>query len=276
MSAREDWYADAWLLTDGWVRDVEYRAGLYRAAGKKGDNPEVANRRGLLWRPKQGDVGGFTLNVWLGGATREEVEPYWDDLIRAVTPGHRPVRYRRRLAGGSERYCYGEVVSAIEPTPVGNLGIRCAIEVTIPEGCWYDYAGVETIVGVAGAVLPKRLVLGGRFANVTTEQHGLKVTITGPVSNPQVYDVTDGVDRSWFAYDAVIGAGQTLTVDSATWALTGTGGLAVNDAKLRYNGPRPLVTPLPPPGVSPAVELRGTGGGAATNLTVAGVPEFAA
>lgn len=274
---REDWWADAWQVTDGQVRDVEYRAGLYRVPGKKGDNPDVANRRGLLWRPKPGDIGGFTLNVWLGDVSRALVEDWWDLFIRAVAPGHRLVRYRRTLAGGGSRYCDGEVVAAFEPAPVGNLGIRSSIEVSIPDGTWYDYAGVETQAATPDATLPKRLVLGGRFAGVTIEQHGLTATIDGPANNPLVVDVTDGVDRSWFAYDGVIAVGQSLVVDSATWEITGTGGLVADPAKLRYNEGRYLIVVPPPPGVSPQVELRADGGtgGPTTNLTIAGVPQFA-
>lgn len=272
---REDWYADNWLLTDGWVRDVEYRSGLYRAPGKRGDNPEVANRRGLVWRPKQGDVGSFTLNLWLGGDSRAEVEPYWDNVIRACMPGHRLVRYLRTLAGGSSRWCMGEVVQATEPSPLGNLGIRAALEVTVPDGVWFDNAGAEVMQAAAGAALPQRLPLAGRLAGITAELHNGIVTIDGPINNPQVFDVTDGVDRSWVAYDGVLAAGQSLIINTDTWAVTGGGGFAPDIAKVRYNAARYLVVPPAAPGSTPTIELRGAGGGATTRLSFSAVPTFA-
>jgi hypothetical protein len=98
VDVREDWWVDDWLVTDGWVRDVEMRTGLYQSAAKRGQNALVANRTGQLWTPKTFDQGTFTLNVWLGDDTRTQVEQWWDLFLRAVSPGHRLCRYRRRVA----------------------------------------------------------------------------------------------------------------------------------------------------------------------------------
>lgn len=271
--AREDWWVDDWMLTDGWLRDVEMRSGLYRSAAKRGQNALVANRTGQLWVPKTFDQGSFTLNLWLGDDTRGQVEEWWDLFLRAVAPGHRLQRYRRTLAGGGSRYADGEVVSVIEPTPIGSLGIRCAVEVQVPDGVWWDYGGPVTDATAAGAALPKHLDLT-QFALVTAPQERLVCQVDGPIQNPLVVSRTDGVDGEWWTYDGVIPTGQSIVVGGGAdgWSLTGLGGFAPDPAKLRYSGPRYLVVPPAQPGDVPAVELRGTGGGAGTRLTVTGTP----
>jgi hypothetical protein len=271
---REDWWVDDWLLTDGWLRDVEMRSGLYRSPAKRGQNGQVANRTGQLWAPKQFDQGTFTLNIWLGDDTRSLVEQWWDLFLRAVTPGHRLQRYRRTLAGGGARYCYGEVIAAIEPTPIGNLGIRAAIEVQVPDGVWWDDAGPVTDATVAGPGLPQALALTS-FAAVTAPQERLTTQVDGPINNPLVIATTDG-DGDWWTYDGAIPAGESIVVGGGSdgWGATGLGGFVPNLGHLRYSGARYHNVPPARPGNTPSLQLRGTGGGATTKLTVTGTPAW--
>jgi hypothetical protein len=270
VDVREDWWVDDWLVTDGWVRDVEMRTGLYQSAAKRGQNALVANRTGQLWTPKTFDQGTFTLNVWLGDDTRTQVEQWWDLFLRAVSPGHRLCRYRRTLAGGGSRYCDGEVTQQISPT---SLGIRAAVEVQVPEGVWWDGGGEVSESTVAGAGLWQTLTLDA-FALVTAPQERLVSRVEGPINNPQVIDVTDGVDGEWWTYDGALTAGQSIVVGGGPdgWDLTGFGGFVPDPAKLRYSGATYLIVPPAKIGNVPTVQLRGSGGGAGTRLTISGTP----
>ena len=60
-------------------------------------------------------------------------------------------------------------------------------------------------------------------------------------------------------------------MDSGTWAVTGTGGLVVNQAKLDYTGARYMtLNPPRPSEVAPVARLSGFNGGTNTKLTVTG------
>jgi len=270
--ARETWTADGWTLTDGLVRDVELREGLLRTAGLRGGNSVNAAGHGETWQPKKLAAGGFVLNMWLGEATRTQVEAAFDNLLRAVAPVHRLVRYRRGLAGGSFRQCDGEVVQAIEPVPVGQLGMRMGIEVLVPSGAWEDVADVLAATAAGGA-LPQSLSLGG-FAAGTAPMDALLVTVNGPLAGGwQVAVVTDtGVDGDSFRYGGNLAAGQSMVLNTATWAVTGGGGFVPNLDLLTWSGPRYLTIPTARPGANCSLALRsaGGGGGAGTGLSVSG------
>ncbi len=60
---RERWTVDGYDLTQGTDRDVEYRAGLYRSPAAEGEDGEVSNRTGRIWRPKTHGPGTFTLGM---------------------------------------------------------------------------------------------------------------------------------------------------------------------------------------------------------------------
>lgn len=271
--AREEWWADGWEITQGLVRDVEKRDGLYRTAAKRGGNVTIAAQHGDLWRPKKNGPGTFVLSLWLGGSTRAEVEGYWDTLIRAVTPGHRLVRYQRRTASGEWREAWGEVVSAMEPTPHGQVLMRASVEVTIPAGRWQRQTDASAALPGTGA-----LTLG-TFADSTAPLDDLTYRITGPITNPTVQDTTDvalGTLGDSFTWTGVIGAGQTLVVDSGKWTVTGEGGLSVpHVGPLSYTGDRFLTVPVAPPNGVPQVQMTGFNVGAGAGLTVTGRPAYA-
>lgn len=266
---REDWYADDWLITQGIVRDVEARTSLYLAPAKRGENATVANRDGDLWAAKHFGPGGFVLSLWLAdAASRAAVEGYWDDLLRAVSHAHRQVKWKRTLAGGGERWAMGEVLTTIEPQPVGNLGIRCALEVTVPSGRWLTDDDPMTMSTVAGVASPQTLVLPSPLGDCTAPLDSLAYTIHGPVANPEVHDITDGVGAGhWFRYTGDVPPGATLTVDAGRWTVTGTGvwgpweghdpaaPFIPDPAALTFDGPSFLTLPCPPPGGARTVQL---------------------
>ncbi len=272
--ARERWLADDWEITQGLVRDVERRDGLYRAAGKRGGNVTIAGQHGDLWRPKKNGPASFVLNVWLGTNSRAEWEVEWDNLLRALTPGHRLVRYRRLLSGGEWREAYGEVLSAVEPAPNGNLLARGSIEVNVPSGRWRGLTTTSQSLTGTG-----RLSLTA-FAGSTAPLDDLTYRITGPITNPRVLDVTDvarGSVGNSLTWTGVIGTGQTLVVDAGAWAVTGEGGLAVPDVgPLSFTGDRFLTLPVAPPGESPAVQLDGSNVGVGAGLAVGGYLSYLA
>ncbi len=233
---RERWYADGWELTHGVVRDVEYRDGLYRSAPLSGENVEIGGMDGELWTPKRFGAGSFLLNLWLGGKTRAEVEVAYHTLLLRMVRKHALVRFRRVLADGSARECLGEVVQAIEPQAIGNLGMRASIEVRVPGAFWRDQAIIDTgdlsIAGLSGTAVTLAL---DAFAGADAPMADLTVHVAGLVNGLRVTTPETG---HYFAYSGVLNDGETLVINSATSSLTVPGGSAGNLARFTYTGTR--------------------------------------
>jgi hypothetical protein len=65
------------------------------------------------------------------------------------------------------------------------------------------------------------------------------LTFTGPVTNPRVESLVDGSVLEvpiWFKYSGTVPSGQTLKVDCANWALSGTGGFSPVYANFSHAG----------------------------------------
>jgi hypothetical protein len=269
----ESWKADGWALESVGVRGWEYRSGTDGVAAPVGVNGSVPNRRGEIWRPKTLGPGMFTLGMWLAGPTREDAEAQFFDLLRACVRPHRQVKFERTRANGVTYECYAEYAGQINPTPIAQRGIRAAIDFKVADGVWRGQTLVTT-PSPADATLPKTLALPGLAASTAAIEDG-SFTVAGPISNTLVVDVTDGVDGDSFSYTKPIASGESITVNSQTWDVTGGGGHVVDLSKVFPAGRRMLTVVAARPGAQPTFQLRGTGGGALTRLTYAAYPTFA-
>lgn len=93
------------------------------------------------------------------------------------------------------------------------------------------------------------------------------VVTFGPGTNPVLTDTATGV---FVAYDAVIGAGETLVLDCADWTGTGTGGLTFDRTKLRHTAGEGRWFGLDPVrGGAPTVRLDHNGGATPMDVTIA-------
>lgn len=266
--ARERWLADGWEITEGTVRDWAYRGGTDSVTAMVGANATVPNRDGELWRPKVAGPGSFNLDVWLAGSTRTEVEANWRLLLRAVRRRHRLVTFTRYMASGEVVLADAELIGTIEPTHIAQRGMRASMAFAVPAGVWRSQT-TYTNQTTAGASLPQTLSLTS-FEPSSEAMVELTYTIAGAITTPVIADTTDGVDGDTFKYDATVGSGQSLIVNAATWAVTSSGGLTVNQAKIMPTGNRLMTVVAARPGATPTVQLRGTSGNGNTRLTVTG------
>lgn len=248
---------DGYELTDGWVRNIETREGLLRAPGKRGDNAATGQGHGELWMPKSFDVGGFVTNVWLlSSLGRSQVDGWYDELLRVATWPYDLVRVVRGLTDGSYRECLAELVTSVEPEPLGQLGMRVGLEWSVPAGFWQDTADVtaEAVANVAsGALLDFPALRGG-----TAPMDNLRLQLVGPFAGP--VRVTSPLTGQWVEVSGNIGVGQTFTLDSATGALTGVSG-----GRIRYSGHTYLEVPPLPESVPLQLQVTHAGGTSAAS-----------
>ncbi len=271
---RELWYADGYLLTNCGVQDITYGSAIYSSAAKRGDNTQIAQRNGSIWRPKMYEAATFTLNmiVYSPEGQRAALNAY-RALLRVMTRQDELIRFEKVWENGADRYqCYGEVVQAIQPAPAGPKAFRMGFEVNVPGAFWES---VEESVSATnrGDSLPQTLTLD-QHADATAPMDDFKYIVAGPIVNPTVEAIRNDTSRvERWTYSGALTDAHTLTVDSKTWSVTGTGGLVIDQSKLDYTGNRFLtVHPQRPnaSGSSPVLRLSGSGGAGSTRLTVVG------
>ncbi len=271
--ARERLFFDGWELTDGVARDWETFTGLDGVGQIVGLNTRVTGHPGEMWTPKQTGPGSFTVAMWLSGANRHEALEAWRQVIRAVYRPHRQVLIRRVMPSGEPVTARAEISGVIEPVFLGEQGVRASLTFAVASGTFESEAEYEH-ASAAGQALPVTLPLG-QLEPSTAGMDRLSFTIHGPIVNPQVTDVTDGVDGEWFRYIGALTAGQFLTVNCKTYELVGGGGHAANPNALNYVGARFIHVPAARPGDVPRVRLTGSGAGALTRLQVHGHRAYA-
>lgn len=267
--ARERLLIDGWELTEGLVRDLELRDGLYGTPEMIGQNPVVANRRGSTYRRKNIGEGSFTINGWVASAdgTRTGFESAWQTLLRAVWRPERLVKYERYLASGEIRECYGEVSGQLAPAAIGQQAGRFALQVRVPNGLW---RGQTTVTDQSTGTLTSGATFAlTNLANGSAPVDDAKVVLTGPLTSPQVAVVGNAVE--FVKYTGTIGAGAVVTIDCGTWDVTATG-MTANPAAVTYGGDSSYLTiPSPgPTGVAPSVVVTGSGFTASSKVALTG------
>lgn len=264
MATRERWTFDSWELTNGSVRDLETREGLYGTPSPVGANATVAGRHGEVWRPKTYGPGTFTLNCWIGSLTdRVGFETLYDDLLRAVAHTERLVRVQRTLASGEVRECDAELVGTLAPQAIGNYAARFSASFNVPAAFWRTVTSyTDTKAGVtSGGSVPLTKLTGS-----TAPMADLAYKFTGPMTNP-LLTVPDTGET--LGYVGTVPAGATLTLDSGTWSATATG-MSVNLAAITHSDNVFLAVPVAKPGTTAALTFTGTALTAASQVDVTG------
>lgn len=253
-------------LTDGWVRDVETREGLLSTPDRRGDNADNGQGHGALWVPKVFDVGGFVTRVWLmSSLSRKQVDGWYDELLRVATWPYDLVRVVRRLADGSERECLAELLTAVEPEPLGQLGMRIGLEWSVPAGFWQDTT--DTTAQVSANVASGTLLDFPGLRGGTAPMDALQLALDGPINGP--VRLTQPLTGEWVEVSGNLGAGQWVTLNSASGVVTSSG--SIGGDRIRYSGHTYME--LPPLPTSVPLQLRidhagGTSG--ASKVTLAG------
>lgn len=263
---RERWWADSYELTQGVVRDVEYRDGLYSTPPLVGENVDVAGLDGEMWVPKRFGAGSFALNLWLGGETRREVEAAYSRILLAVARKHALVRYERQLADGTRRTCLGELVQSVEPKAIGQLGLRMGLEVRVPDAFWSDATDVDTGALAVAGPYPQTVQLPA-LAGADAPMGTLRAALTGPLNGLRLVTPETG---DYLAYSGLLAAGETLIVDAGAGTLTVPNGTAANLARVTYTGPRFLEVFPRPDGAPPQLRVEAASGSTGATLRVTG------
>jgi hypothetical protein len=250
-------------------------SGLMVAPPRRGENRIVAGRHGRIFaHRKRFDEGEITLTLWVAGSlpdgsipggssALQEFEKRRDEVIRAFAADTVTIDYTPD--SGLTRRALCEVRERPDVTRVGVEPIaKLSYALTVPGAFWTELSAQSH----SASLLNGGSTTVTEFAGATAPMTDLRI-IFGPGNNPEL-----GQGEAFIAYDGVIGAGQTLEIDTSkpNDPLTGTGGLTVDYSLLRHGGAAGLFE-IWPDSPAPVLTLLHSGGGA-MDLTVEGTRRF--
>lgn len=261
------------------AQGVEGVAGLVAVPEKRAGNLVIPGSHGELHAVgKKSSPNVLVLPMWVRGVNPDGTVPADDGarllfhdnlrtLIGLFTEGEQIV-VRHTLTDGSAREILGEVTDAITPEVVGadrwTLG-RFSVAVNCADPFWADVDPATSLVSLTSGATAALTEFGGASAPM----EDLTITYAG-ISNPRLTQPSTGVYQQ---LNRVVGGGQTVTVNTATWQVSGTGGVGPGLYEdIEYGGRRTsrwFALHPEPGGGAPVVRLDHTGGGVAS-VTVTG------
>lgn len=267
------------LTVDGvdlktYAKNVPSLAATLSVPGRRGSNVPTAGRSGALWTPlKPFEEGRLILPMWVrgtdddghlpeGSTPRREFYRRVDELSALFTKSHSLLTIAHTLADGSVRQIAAECVAAHNwtvqgPDPLGRIDF----ELVTPDPFWSSATPFSVTMNP-----DVQTDFGG---GATAPLEDAVITIVGPISNPLVWDRVSG---AYIRYGAMVAAGQTVTLNAATWKMTTTGGASANYGLLNFSGSGGKLIRFAPDNVTRAyrTELQGSAKTSATKLTIAG------
>ena len=237
-------------------------SSLLAAPGKRTSNVTVAQRHGAVRTPvKRYDVNQIPLELWIKGTlpdgsiptSRQELFYANVDALQEVFAAD-TVLLTHGLPDGTTRLIDTEVLDALDftrfPHRRGALG-KLVVVLEAWDPFWRAAADTtDTAVSTSGALQTETL---SNFDGATAPMEALLITLAGPAINPII---TCG--PYWARYAATIPGGQAVVINTATWTLTGTGGLVPDYTKLTHAGLGPWFA-LQPRAGGPVVTYDHTG-----------------
>jgi len=226
---------------------------------RRGENLLIPGRAGRQYVSKQLEQRLQTLAMWAinepaGGGTGSEANMLANlDTLRGLfaRAGQHTLK---QTYGSAERVATVEVANAVEFEPrVFNAAYAFVVEFLMADPLWYATAAT-TVGPTVISSSPQNIAVtnGGTY-----QAEKATITITGPITDPKL---TVGV---WVLYTGTVAAGETLTINCATWTATLAG--ADVSANISHDGDlRWLVFPV---GANTLV-VTGSGYTGATTVTI--------
>lgn len=275
-ASREPWTADGVQLNTYAYNISAFTLGT---PGLRGSTTRLPMRSGSMPRYNRSyEPGLFGLSMWILGCNADGTIPSTWTAQRAVFETNRSL-LMSMLCKQSSTILFtktlhdGTVIrSRALPTPdsvematqMAMLRGEFTLTYELVDSFWEEETQ-RTVNATAGATLPKVVELTN-YEGSTAPLEDALITVNGPITNPKVTDTESG---SWVQYTGTVSLGATWTLDSG--AFTSKVGAADVRANTSHGGHARFIYIPPRNGLGsvPVVTLTGSGGGSATQVTVA-------
>ncbi len=215
MTAR--WkFAGRWLDEFGIVTEIDNYLDI---AARRNDNILVPYRDGRVHATKYFDQRTLTFGILLVQKSVMELEILLDDMKTIF--GVRSLQTLQAAFRGGVRAGQAEVVGAmqVQRDEDNPLIARCLIDFLLPEP--FLRAVVLSTSTTTIDATPKTFTLNNPG---TAEERKPVITLTGPLANTKVENLTNDV---YVVYNAAIGAGHSVVIDCEDWTAVDETGVNV-------------------------------------------------
>lgn len=264
------------------AKNIESLTGRLHVAPLRTDNVAVPSRHGRLrTTAKFYDEGQIVLPMWVRGCDddgsisegeRTQFFANVDALTNIFRPGSGLLEVLHTLPDGSIRRAWAECTDVIDFSMAsGNnpLG-KFSVALRVPSVFWEDLNSRSVDLA------PTQNGFVTEFDGMTAPVDDAVITITGPAINCRVEAYYNGQpleNPSWVQYSEV-DAGQSITIDSGSWQLSGSG-LTPNYANLTHGGGGRWFTMVPgTPSNPPEIKITAGGTTETTKVTISARRKF--
>lgn len=210
--------ADLWRFGDtdftlAGATNVVDLSGALAMPPVRGDNAEIPMREGRPHVEKMFDQRVITLGMALQGSSIPDFENKLEAL--KLLFGSRTRQYlQQTLAAGGVRRALAEVMK-FDPKLESPVSAKMTVDFLLAEPFFRSTLQVDDLQAVSASPTLYTLGNGGNV-----EDRSAIITLKGPLNYPKLTNLTNGV---WVGYNDVIGAGNTVVIDSSAFTcLLGT------------------------------------------------------
>lgn len=188
---------------------------------KRGNNLLIPFMAGRVWVEKEFEQRNMTLGLEVAAESIEDLETRMDTLKKFF--GRRALGLlSQTLEDLSTRSCYAEYTGDLSLTRISPVSVRMALDFTMPEPFFRSnfLTSNEQTINAS----PKTYTLNNPG---TAEERQAVITLTGPLSSPEITNTTNGVKVK---YNAAIAGGHyvTIDIDAETGEYTAVDDLSAN------------------------------------------------
>lgn len=258
------------------AQGVDGITGVLAVPGKRGTNLVIPGSHGELHLPaKKHTPTNLVLPLWVRGVNPDGSIPGMGDpgarlvfhehlreLVALFTVDEQ-VTLRHTLSDGSAREITGEVTDQITPE-VRGAGRYTLGQLGVALNCAYPFWTDTTPVSSTATSGSDQAL--AEFDGASAPIENLLITF-GPNNNPKLEQPSTGI---FVKLNRVIAAGQTVTVNTETWEVYGSGGVApglYEDLEYGGRGTTRWFALHPQPGGPPVVKLTNTGTSGSVTVT---------
>ena len=205
---------------------------------RRGGNMTVPYRHGTAFAAKYFDERKITIGIAVIAADADALEVALDNLRKLLS-----LRTERTLtmtlAGGDVRTIQASVDRAIQAQRVSPLIAKVVIEFTCSRPFWRSNTAIADNTTTINTS-PKAMTVDNTG---TVEERDAKITLTGPLDNPTITNVTSGVTLT---YNNTIADAETVVIQTNSWGeYTAYYGVANVIGQITHSGAASLMVFLP-------------------------------
>lgn len=195
LSARKKWDVEGVLEGIGIPR--------YR-----GSDLQVPFQHGRRWIKKRFDRRKVVLSMWIRGKDKPELDSRIDEFLKAIgQPGIHPLV--RTLRDGAVRQAQAELCAEIHFIRNSPGYAKFALELELANPFFY---GVD--MSTAVQTVAANPSIWTHTNQGTAPATKMRITLTGPLSNPILRNQNNGV---WIQYLGTIASGEAVLIETGTF-----------------------------------------------------------